>query len=183
MAQETQSIQPKIVPLNPLGLETDHRGAGSILAEVPIKKHDYVTSRYDRQSEGFTERLCYEAGVSYIIGSLSGGVYGAIHGYRNQNYPNWKLKMNAILNGGGKYASRTGNTLAVFALLYRLSRWNFKSLRNTNDEWNDIGAVAVAGSLSALPKGLSISALAGVALGCYASGLIYFKRHMEDYLD
>lgn len=170
--------------LAPIDLNSGSLGAGGILIEAP-QYHEYVKGRYQKNKETFFERLCFECGVTVISGNLLGLVYGLGYGYRNRprGIKNYKLTINSLLNGAGRFSSRTGSFLGVFAILYRFSRRTIEYARGKNDKWNDIGSIALAGGLSGLPRGPFVSGFGAVFLGGFGASYIFFKSFMEERLE
>lgn len=60
----------------------------------------------------------YNIGYSYFSGLFVGGVYGVLWGIKNCQIMNFRVLMNSILNGGGKFGSRTGNAAGMLAFIY-----------------------------------------------------------------
>ena len=58
--------------------------------------------------------------MSYLVGSLAGGVYGLKEGLKNTPNTRFKVKLNSVLNNCGKFGSRIGNTAGCAAVLYSL---------------------------------------------------------------
>ena len=48
------------------------------------------------------------------------GLYGLQRGIVSTPSSKFKVKLNSVLNHSGRYGSRVGNTLGVFAVLYSL---------------------------------------------------------------
>jgi hypothetical protein len=51
---------------------------------------------------------------------ISIGLYGLQRGIVSTPSSKFKVKLNSVLNHSGRYGSRVGNTLGVFAVLYSL---------------------------------------------------------------
>jgi hypothetical protein len=144
---------------------------------------------------GWTERLSYETGTSYALGFIGGGVYGVLSGVsRPLPGGNPKLRLNAVLNSAGKSSSQWANSLAVFSLLYSISRstsrWAYRRFvaKETqpapyierDDAFEGLG-VAVAGSLTAFTRMPASRAVAcGAALGCVMVGGLKVRRKYID---
>jgi len=63
----------------------------------------------------------YHFSLSYLLYNiLSIGLYGLQRGIVSTPSSKFKVKLNSVLNHSGRYGSRVGNTLGVFAVLYSL---------------------------------------------------------------
>ena len=87
------------------------------VAAAPNKQPDYLD--YDPKARGFNTVFA-NAGMAYLMGIGGGGIYGFRHAMRSTPSTRWKVQFNSILNHCGRYGSRAGNTLGVFAVLYSL---------------------------------------------------------------
>ena len=79
---------------------------------------DYLD--YDPKGRGVTTVMFANAGSSYLIGILGGGLYGFREGLTNTPNSRFKVKVNSVLNQCGKYGSRAGNSFGVLSILYSL---------------------------------------------------------------
>mmetsp|Transcript_52137 Transcript_52137/g.104503 ORF Transcript_52137/g.104503 Transcript_52137/m.104503 type:complete len:177 (-) Transcript_52137:166-696(-) len=77
---------------------------------------DYLD--YNFKGRPYHEKLFYNAGFSYIAGSLAGGLLGGSRGIASAPSSKLRVRMNGLLNGAGKYGSRGGNAMGVLALYY-----------------------------------------------------------------
>lgn len=60
----------------------------------------------------------YNIGYSYFSGLFLGGAYGVLWGIKNCQIMNLRVLVNSILNGAGRFGSRTGNAAGMLALIY-----------------------------------------------------------------
>jgi import inner membrane translocase subunit TIM23 len=79
---------------------------------------DYLD--YDTKGRGIIVTMFANAGMSYVLGTTFGGVYGVRQGLVATPSNRFRVKLNSVLNHSGRYGSRAGNTLGVFAVLYSL---------------------------------------------------------------
>lgn len=79
---------------------------------------DYLD--YDPKGRGIMVTMFANAGMSYLIGITTGGLYGFRQGLAATPSTRFRVQLNSILNHCGRYGSRAGNTLGVFAVLYSL---------------------------------------------------------------
>jgi hypothetical protein len=79
---------------------------------------DYLD--YDPKGRGIVVTMFANTGMSYLIGTAAGGVYGFKQGLAATPSNRFRVQLNSVLNHSGRYGSRAGNTLGVFAILYSL---------------------------------------------------------------
>ena len=92
-------------------LQKPLRGGG-LFNEEP----DYL--EYNYRGRPYSEKLFFNAGLSYMGGSVAGFVFGGYRGLAAAPSGKFKVRMNGLLNGAGKYGSRAGNGAGVLALFY-----------------------------------------------------------------
>ncbi|CAK0875158.1 unnamed protein product [Prorocentrum cordatum] len=113
-------------------------------------KDELFLEGYGRQ---FGEKLTYSMGLTYGMGLLGGGAYGALLGLR-QGGATPKLFVNSVLNSSSRYGPALGNQCAVITLFYV----TFNNLVSWGRGADDSGNAAVAGGLAgALYKSASRS--------------------------
>ena len=88
--------------------------AGAGLGHTP----DYL--EYDTKGRGVVVTMFANAGMSYLTGVTFGGAYGFRKGLQSTPSNRFRVQLNSILNHCGRYGSRGGNTLGVFAIMYSL---------------------------------------------------------------
>ena len=120
--------------------------------------------------------------MSYLGGIGFGGMYGLLHGLRHSPSRRFKVRMNSVLNGAGKYGSRAGNGLGIIAMLYTsfeclADRFEVESYVGGSDMVNPVLAAAATGIFYKSTAGLRVAALAGV-LGAGACGGIYLADNV-----
>jgi hypothetical protein len=59
-------------------------------------------------------------GMCYLLGIGGGGLYGLQRGIALTPSSKFKVQVNSVLNHCGRYGSKAGNTVGVFAVLYSL---------------------------------------------------------------
>ena len=77
---------------------------------------DYLD--YDPKGRGMFVKMCANSGLSYLIGITAGGLYGLRTGLASTPSNKFRVQLNSVLNHSGRYGSRAGNMLGVFAVLY-----------------------------------------------------------------
>jgi len=90
---------------------------GSMFGVQTRNDPDYL--EYDIRGRGYTERLFFNCGASYLGFMLGGGVYGTVQGLRlaPANAP-LRVRTNALMNGFGKHGATAGNAAGAVALMY-----------------------------------------------------------------
>jgi len=59
-------------------------------------------------------------GLSYMLGTLGGGIYGLNEGLKHTPNHRFRVKLNSILNHCSRHGSRVGNTVGVMSIFYSL---------------------------------------------------------------
>jgi Tim17/Tim22/Tim23/Pmp24 family len=72
------------------------------------------------QKRNIMVRMFSNAGLAYCMGIVGGGIYGLNHGIQNSPTTNRRVQFNSVLNHGGRYGSKVGNTIGCFAIFYTL---------------------------------------------------------------
>ena len=81
-------------------------------------KPDYL--EYDQKGRGVVTTMFANTGAAYMMGIAGGGFYGLRTGLQSTPSSRFKVKLNSVLNHCGRYGSRAGNSLGVFAVMYSL---------------------------------------------------------------
>ncbi len=77
---------------------------------------DYL--EYEASGRGLMQTMFANAGLSYLIGTFGGGIYGFNEGLRNTPSHRFRVKLNSVLNHCSRHGSRVGNMLGVWSVLY-----------------------------------------------------------------
>ncbi|ODV82401.1 mitochondrial import inner membrane translocase subunit TIM23 [Suhomyces tanzawaensis NRRL Y-17324] len=106
-------------------------------------------------SRSWTDDLCYGTGAVYLLGLGLGGAYGFQEGVKNlpKNAPP-RLQLNTILNHMTKRGPFLGNSAGVLALTYNMIDSSLDYFRGVHDDFNSLGAGAIAGALFRSSAGL-----------------------------
>jgi import inner membrane translocase subunit TIM23 len=83
---------------------------------VPTQQPDYLD--YDPKGRGIVVSMFANSGVAYLMGITGGGLYGLRTGLAATPSTRFRVQLNSVLNHSGRYGSRAGNTLGVFAIFY-----------------------------------------------------------------
>ena len=68
---------------------------------------------FPRCSGRYHEKLFFNSGFAFLAGSVAGTMYGAAEGLRGAASSKVKVRVNAVLNGAGKYSASWGNAMGV----------------------------------------------------------------------
>lgn len=90
--------------------------APALGVHTPHAAPDYLD--YDPKGRGIVVTMFANAGMSYLIGTAAGGVYGLRQGLASTPSTRFRVQLNSVLNHSGRYGSRAGNMLGVFSVLY-----------------------------------------------------------------
>ena len=121
-----------------------------------------------KKHRGWSENLTFITGVTYAFGAAAGGAYGAYQGYTARPEgvaDSSKLRVNRVLNQGGKLGRNAGNSCGVLGLLYSGLDSFAGSVRGVHDD--GLNSILAAGGTGALYKCLSGPRAAAVwGAGC-----------------
>lgn len=148
---------------------------------------DYLD--YDQKGRGVVTTMFANSGAAYMLGILGGGAYGLKQGLQSTPSSRFKVKLNSVLNHCGRYGSRTGNTLGVFAVMYSL----YEGLADHYDLDEQLGLRTISPALASFsapafaafmtgasyygPSGIRVAGLAGT-IGFGAVGVTYVGYSM-----
>ena len=90
---------------------------------------DYLD--YDQKGRGLVVTMFANTGLSYLLGIAGGGLYGFQKGIASTPSSKFKVQVNSVLNHCGRYGSKAGNTVGVFAVMYSLYEGIFDTVRET----------------------------------------------------
>ena len=107
-------------------------------------------------------------------GTLGGGLYGVKTGLSSVPNSRFKVKVNALLNHGGRGASRAGNAIGCVAMLYSLT----EGLLDKSDieDYSPVNSPALNPALASFLAGLAYKSTAGPRVaalaGCIGAGTV-----------
>ena len=78
---------------------------------------DYLDYDTDK-GRGIMVTMFANAGLSYLLGTLAGGLYGLNQGLKNTPSDKFKVKLNSVLNKSSRYGSRIGNMAGCLSVFY-----------------------------------------------------------------
>jgi len=94
---------------------------------------DYLDYDTDK-GRGIMVTMFANAGLSYLIGTFGGGLYGLNQGLMNTPSNRFKVKLNSVLNHCSRHGSRLGNMggcLSVFYSFYEYAADTVSSVQCT----------------------------------------------------
>jgi len=135
---------------------------------------DYLD--FDQKGRGTVVTMFANSGMCYLAGIAGGGIYGLQKGLASTTSSKFKVKVNSVLNNAGRYGSRTGNSLGVFAVIYSLYEGLGDNLEIDRYTGIESSAPPFAAMMTGItyfaPTGLRVAALGG-AIGFGAVGATY----------
>lgn len=176
--------QPILLPwMMPQG-EANLQVPGGVIVQ---QQHEYLDKlqlkqgRPPRKAKSFYEQLMFRSGTCYFTGITAGSVGGYAYGlHKSRGFPNLKLRVNAMLNQGGKIGSTAANTLGVMAILYTFSRSMLNTIRKKDTWHNQVGAGAIAGALFRAGAGPMHGLIGGVTVGAIVFGGVTVGEHLDE---
>mmetsp|Transcript_10193 Transcript_10193/g.9130 ORF Transcript_10193/g.9130 Transcript_10193/m.9130 type:complete len:191 (+) Transcript_10193:19-591(+) len=146
-----------------------------------IKAPEFIqTSKRGRDIFG---RLFFNTGSLYLTGFSAGCSYGLIEGWRAAVNPNFRIRLNSILNAMSKRGSKLGNSLGVIAFIHTASVGVADAITLDNYVGNTVATPVAAGFVTGfmygIPRGSRAGALGGaigIALSCtvwYGGSYVY----------
>ncbi|CAG8496871.1 8525_t:CDS:2 [Diversispora eburnea] len=97
-------------------------------------------------SRGVMDDLCYGTGTTYLTGLSFGGMWGLMEGLRGHT-PNFKLRLNTVLNSVTRRGPFIGNSCGVLALGYNGINGIIGTMRGRQDAINNIASGALIGAI------------------------------------
>lgn len=82
------------------------------LAKKPSSNQPEFITTHARGRE-FSSLLVFSTGHFWMAGYGFGTLYGAVQGWRQAVNPNFKVRLNAVMNGASSNAAKIGNPLGV----------------------------------------------------------------------
>jgi import inner membrane translocase subunit TIM23 len=140
------------------------------LLELPDAPEFVFSEEATIHRRTWSENLTYVTGVAYVAGALAGGAYGVSRGMAVPLPPSaegTKLRLNRVLNSGGKSGRTLGNATGVVGLMFSSLDSISSVVRDgQHDSLNTIVAAAGTGALYKAPSGPRAAAVwcAGGAL-------------------
>lgn len=138
---------------------------------------DYLD--YDTKGRGIMTTMFANTGLSYMLGTVGGGLYGLSEGLKNTPSHRFRVKLNSVLNHCSRHGSRVGNTVGVLSIFYTFYEDmadRFEVDRYTAplgiDEPGPALAALLTGATFKAQAGPRVAALAG-SIGLAGVGVTY----------
>lgn len=129
-----------------------------------------------QKSRSLLERMSYSTGMSYLAGTVSGGLYGVVEGLRHPAATSNRLRVTTALNAMGKRGPFLGNTLAVISVMFHsINGLAIKARGEKDDAVNDFGAAVATGTLFRITSGPRAAAIGGLT-GAGLAAAFYVAR-------
>lgn len=117
---------------------------------------DYLD--YESKGRGVTTVMFANTGLSYLLGTIGGGLYGLNEGLKNTPSHRFRVKLNSVLNHCSRHGSRVGNMVGVLSIFYSL----YEGAADHFEIDNYTGPLQPAGpALASFMTGLTYKAQAG----------------------
>lgn len=126
---------------------------------------DYLD--FDQKGRGTVVTMFANSGMCYLMGIGGGGLYGLQKGISSTQSSKFKVQVNSVLNNAGRYGSRAGNTMGVFAVLYSL----YEGLGDNLEVDRYTGIESSAPPLAAMMTGISYFAPSGMRVAALGGAL------------
>ncbi|XP_026459521.1 mitochondrial import inner membrane translocase subunit TIM23-2-like [Papaver somniferum] len=153
-------------------------GPAQYLYSLPTSPEFLFDEEAMRKGRTWSENLCSCSGAGYVLGGISGALKGSVDGLKSSEAGETiKLRTARVLNRGGHTARKFGNSVALIGMFYAGFESMLKGCRDTDDEWNTVGAGFGTGALYRAAGGPR-SAVIGGALGAFAAGLYVVGKQM-----
>ncbi|CAG8445686.1 1901_t:CDS:2 [Ambispora gerdemannii] len=115
------------------------------------------------------------------IPSLSfGGTWGLMEGFRGHS-PNFKLRLNTILNSVTRRGPFVGNSCGVLAMGYNTINGIMGNVRGKRDTLNEIGSGALIGAMFKSTAGIRAASAASLICASAAGTWALVKRYYFKY--
>ena len=79
---------------------------------------DYLQIEGSTKGRGLMTTMFANTGLSYLLGTFGGGIYGLNEGLKNTPSNRFKVKVNSVLNHCSRHGSRIGNVAGVLSIFY-----------------------------------------------------------------
>jgi import inner membrane translocase subunit TIM23 len=130
-------------------------------------------------SRGFTDDLCYGAGVTYLAGLSIGGAWGLQEGLRRSGGQPPRLRLNTVLNAVTRRGPFLGNSAGVVAIVYNCTNSLIGYLRGKHDSANTIAAGFLSGVLFKSTRGVRQMMISGGIVGSVAGAWAVSENSLE----
>lgn len=169
-------------PYEGLGVALDRRGAGGAAAfRLPHQPEFLFSEEALVHKRSWSENLTYYTGAGYLVGAIVGGARGSANALSAPvavaGVDSSRLRVNALLNTGGRMGRSAGNSLGVLGLLFASfeSFIGYMADGQVPDEACTLGAGALTGAMYRSVRGPK-QAAAAAAVGTIGAALLLSGR-------
>ncbi|CAK7223820.1 Mitochondrial import inner membrane translocase subunit tim23 [Sporothrix bragantina] len=127
-------------------------------------------------SRGFTDDLCYGAGITYLTALTIGGAWGLQEGLRRSAGQPPKLRLNSVLNAVTRRGPFLGNSAGVVAIAYNCINSYIGYLRGRHDAANSVIAGGLSGMLFKSTRGVRPMLISGGIVASVAAAWTVTRR-------
>lgn len=147
---------------------------------TPDRQLEYLfEDEYVATGPSWGARICYGAGVTYLTGLATGGIWGLADGLRNPAGRTTRLRINCILNSCTARGPFVANNFAMLALLYNLIHGGIiKAREGKYDLTSSTASATLAGIIYKSTRGLKAMGITGALFG---SGMLAFQLTRNYY--
>mmetsp|Transcript_8784 Transcript_8784/g.13109 ORF Transcript_8784/g.13109 Transcript_8784/m.13109 type:complete len:196 (-) Transcript_8784:560-1147(-) len=169
--EEDEGAKRPIPSFDTSSIKLSTLGIGDTEDSMP----DYL--EYDTSGRGLMQTMFANAGLSYLLGTLGGGIYGFNEGLKHTPSHRFRVKLNSVLNHCSRHGSRFGNMLGVWSVMYSFYE-NFADQLDIDQYTGPVQPVGPAlaafatGATYKSQAGPRVAGLAGV-IGLGAVGITY----------
>jgi mitochondrial import inner membrane translocase subunit TIM23 len=128
-------------------------------------------------SRGFTDDLCYGAGITYLTALSIGGAWGLQEGLRGSSGQPPKLRLNSVLNAVTRRGPFLGNSAGVVAIVYNCINSSIGYFRGKHDSANSIAAGFLSGVVFKSTRGVRPMLISGGVVASLAGAWTVSFEH------
>ncbi|EGD72407.1 hypothetical protein PTSG_00427 [Salpingoeca rosetta] len=145
-----------------------------------LNQPDFLFPSSAEKSRSLLERMSYSTGVSYLAGTIGGGLYGVVEGLRHPAATSNRLRVTTVLNAVGKRGPFLGNTLAVLSVMFHSINGGIIKARGEKDDIvNDVAAAVATGTLFRITSGPRAAAFGGLTGAGLAAAVYVVKTFLN----
>ncbi|KAI8908964.1 Tim17/Tim22/Tim23/Pmp24 family-domain-containing protein [Gorgonomyces haynaldii] len=146
----------------------------SSIEYASLNEEDYLPNAANRKKKTSTlgpfpmrtsgQRIFYSTGLAYLTGISYGTLYGTYRGLMTAKLPNFRVRMNAVVNQVSRYGTWSANSLAVMAMQTAIFDGLYSSIRGQEDSWNAILGAFTSGFVFKSTAGIRSATVTGALL-------------------
>jgi len=141
---------------------------------------EFILPEGSSRTRGRFEFAFGTIGGSVLTGGAIGGLHGLYRGYQDTQGQVGKIRRTQLLNYVGKQGASTANSLGIVALMYSGIGCFMSWMRETDDDYNTIGAATVTGLLYKSTSGIRRCGIGGAVGFGLATAYILWTKGQKD---